>query len=86
MDTKPAGIIEIPNKETRDLYLAAALHSEGCRYLGIDRTDPTRMVFLFEGGDLADRVEREWFQGLLVGSLVSYSQSIRTMKTLIHQK
>jgi hypothetical protein len=80
----PKGIVEIPPKETRDLYLAAALHAEGCKYLGIDRTDPTRMVFKFEGGENADRIEREWYQGSCIGSYSVYSQSIRTMKTLIH--
>jgi len=85
MDTlKPQGVVVIPPKETKDLYLAAALHAEGCKYLGIDRTDPTRMVFRFEGGENADRIEREWYQQLCVGSYSSYAQSIRQMKSLIH--
>ena len=81
----PRGAVEILPKETKDLYLAAALHAEGCKYLGIDRSDPTRMVFKFEGGELADRVEKEWYQGNCVGCLSVYAQSIRVMKTLIHQ-
>ena len=85
MSTEPQGVVKTPLKETRDLYLAAALHAEGCKYLGVDKTDPTRMVFRFEGGDLADRVEREWYQGICVGELSKYAQSIRTMKTIIHQ-
>lgn len=84
--SSPKGIVEIPPKETKDLYLAAALHSEGCRYLGIDRSDPARMVFQFEGGELADRVETEWYQNICVGSLSSYASSVKTMKSLIHAR
>ena len=85
MDTlKPQGVVVIPPKETKDLYLAAALHAEGCKYLGINRTDPTRMIFRFEGGENADRIEREWYQQLCVGSYSAYAQSIRQMKSLIH--
>jgi hypothetical protein len=80
----PQGKVVTPPKETKDLYLAAALHSEGCKYLGIDKTDPTRMIFQFEGGELADTTERHWYQATCVGSLTSYAQSIRTMKSLIH--
>jgi len=83
-DLTPKGIVQVLPKETKDLYLAAALHAEGCNYLGIDRTDPTRMVFRFEGGDNADRVEKEWYQQRLVGSMSAYAQSIRQMKSLIH--
>lgn len=82
----PKGNITVPPKETKDLYLAAALHSEGCKYLGIDRSDPTRMVFRFEGGELADRIETQWYQGTCVGSLSVYSQSVKTMKSLIHNQ
>ena len=85
MDTlKPQGVVVIPPKETKDLYLAAALHAEGCNYLGIDRTDPQRMVFTFEGGENSDRVEQEWYQNRLVVSATSYADSIKRMKSLIH--
>src|SRR5512147_1253624 len=82
---EPVGVIkEAINKETKDLYLAAALHCEGVRFLGIDKSDRTRMIFKFEGGELADRVEREWYQGTLVVSASNYAASIRTSKSLIH--
>ena len=89
METKvsqqPIGVIkEAINQETKDLYLAAALHCEGCRFITIDKTDRTRMVFVFEGGDNADRVVRQWYEGNLVGALTSYASSIRQMKSLIH--
>lgn len=82
---QPAGIIkELVNKETKDLYLSAAFHAEGCKFLGIDKTDPTRMIFKFEGGELADRVETEWYQGTLLGIYSIYAASLRLMKSLIH--
>lgn len=83
----PQGVVikqDIPNKTTKDLYLAAAFHAEGCRLLGIDRTDPKRMVFSFAGGELPDRVEKEWYAGIAVGSYSVYAASLRTCKSLIH--
>lgn len=82
---QPQGVIvEVVNKETKDLYLSAAFHCEGCKYLGIDKTDRTRMIFKFEGGELADRIESQWYDGTLVVSAPSYAASLRLMKSLIH--
>lgn len=82
---QPAGVIkEVVNKETKDLYLAAAMQCEGCKFLGIDKSDRTRMVFQFEGGELADRVEKDWYQNVLVVSASAYAASIRMCKSLIH--
>lgn len=82
---EPVGLIkEAIEKPTKDLYLAAAFHAEGCRYLRVDKTDKTRMIFIFEGGENADRVEREWYAGTAVGSYTVYSASIRLMKSVIH--
>lgn len=83
--TQPAGvIIEAINKETKDLYLAAALDCEGVRFLEIDKSDRTRMIFKFEGGEFADRVERQWWDNTLVVSATSYAASIRKFKSMIH--
>lgn len=82
---EPQGLVkEAIRKYTKDLYLAAAFHCEGCKYVEIDRTDRTRMVFWFEGGDNADRVERDWYGGTLVVSATAYAASLRSMKSLIH--
>ena len=82
---EPIGVItELVRKETKDLYLAAAFHAEGCRYLEINKTDRTRMVFVFEGGENADRVERDWYAGTAIGSYTVYAASLRLMKSLIH--
>lgn len=83
--TSPVGVIqELVNKPTKDLYLAAAFMTEGCKYLSIDKADRSRMVFVFEGGELADRVEHQWYQGTLVVSATNYAASLRTCKSLIH--
>lgn len=82
---QPSGVIkEVVNKETKDLYLAAAFHAEGCKFLEIDKTDRTRMIFKFEGGELPDRVEKDWYQGTLLGVYPIYAASLRLMKSLIH--
>lgn len=82
--TLPAGIVKDIEKTTKDLYFAAALHAEGCKYIKVDKADPHRMVFVFEGGVNADRVEKEWYQSTLVVSATSYANSIKTMKSIIH--
>lgn len=82
---QPAGVIkEAISKRTKDLYLAAAMHCEGCPYEGVDKTDPTRMIFVFGGGENADRVEKEWFAQTLVVSANAYAASLRLMKSVIH--
>ena len=82
---EPTGVVkELVNKDTKDLYLAAAFHCEGCKYLEIDKSDRTRMVFWFAGGELADRVEQQWYSGTLVVSATSYAASLRLCKSLIH--
>lgn len=82
---QPIGTIkEVVNKETKDLYLAAALKTEGCKFLEIDKTDRSRMVFKFEGGELADRVERQWYEESLVVSATSFASALRICKSLIH--
>lgn len=82
---QPVGIVkEAISKQTKDLYLAAALKCEGCKFLEIDKSDRTRMVFVFEGGELADRVEREWYEETLVVSATHYASALRSCKSLIH--
>lgn len=85
---EPAGVIykqgDVPNKTTKDLGLASAMHVEGCRLIRVDKTDPRKQVFHFAGGDLADRVERQWYDGTHIVSSSNYYASIRLLKTLIH--
>lgn len=84
MTNEPTGKVEVPPKETKDLYLAAAMHAEGCEYIGVDKEDPHRMIFKFVGGDNPDRVEKEWYQNRLVVSATMYADSIKRMKSIIH--
>ena len=82
---EPIGVIvELVRKQTKDLYLASAFHTEGCKLQEVDKTDRTRMVFVFEGGELADRVEKQWYEGTLVVSATQYAASLRLMKSAIH--
>lgn len=85
LTNQPAGVVvEAIQKRTKDLYLAAAFHAEGCKFIEMDKADRTRMVFVFEGGENSDRVERQWNETTLVVSANSYAASIRHMKSLIH--
>jgi len=87
LPTNPQGLVikqDIPNKTTKALYLAAAMQCEGCRFLGLDKTDPKRMVFSYAGGELADRVEREWYADILVVSASRYAACLRAAKSQIH--
>jgi len=81
----PAGVVvEGIHKETKDLYLAAAFDAEGVKFVDVDKTDRTRMIFKFEGGEFADKVERQWWENTLVVSATAYAASIRRMKSCIH--
>lgn len=84
----PAGVIvksmDIPNKTTKDLGLAAALHVEGCRLIQVDKSDPKKQIFHFGGGENADRVERQWYDQTLIVCAPNYYGSLRLLKTLIH--
>lgn len=85
--TLPQGVVvknDIPNFTTKDLGLASALHSEGVRLIRVDRTDPKKQVFHFAGGELADRVERQWYDQTLVVCAPIFYSSIRMLKALLH--
>ena len=82
---EPIGIVvELVNKTTKDLYLAAAYQAEGCRFLNLDKSDRSRMVFEYAGGALADQVERQWNEATLVVSATVYAAAIRHCKSMIH--
>jgi len=80
----PTGVIKEIDKETKDLYLAAAMDCEGVKFVDLDKTDRTRMIFKFEGGEHADNVERQWWNNTLVVSATNYAASIRKFKSLVH--
>lgn len=80
----PTGVVQELDKETKDLYLAAAMDCEGVKFVDLDKTDKTRMIFKFEGGEHADNVERQWWNNTLVVSATGYAASIRKMKSLVH--
>lgn len=80
----PTGVVKEIDKETKDLYLAAAMDCEGVKFVDLDKTDRTRMIFKFEGGEHADNVERQWWNNTLVVSATNYAASIRKFKSLVH--
>jgi hypothetical protein len=80
----PTGIVKDLPKRTRDLYLAAALDCEGIRLINVDASDRTRMIFEFEGGEHANTVERQWWEGTLVVCAPAYAASVRKLKSLVH--
>jgi len=80
----PTGVVKELDKETRDLYLAAAMDCEGVKFVEVDKTDRTRMIFKFEGGEHANNVEMQWWNNTLVVSATQYAASIKKFKSLVH--
>ncbi len=69
---------------TRDMYLAAAMMAEGVKYLEADRTDPRKIIFVFEKTDEVSRIEQEWTNGTLVGLYTAMADALRRIKSIIH--
>lgn len=82
--------------KTSDVYLAAALLALQFPLVGINRTDPRRMVFDFReptpvSGSLGEMVrmgladvETMWANKTLHVNAFEYSEAIKRMKSLIH--
>lgn len=71
--------------KTKDFYLAAAILAMGAgKYVGVDKTIPQRMVFMFEGEDL-DKFQQEWNNKENEKRLLrDYADSLKGMKSIIH--
>lgn len=70
--------------QTSDLALASAI------YLfkpieSIDKSNPTRIVFSFERSNDLDCLVESFWRGELQGDLRKYFDSIKAIKSLIHQ-
>jgi len=76
--------MEIKEYTTRDMYLAAAFMAEGVKYLKADRTDPKKMLFVFEDNGEADRINAQWANATLVISATSFADALRRIKSIIH--
>ena len=70
---------------TSDIYLASAILSmQKGTYQGVDKTNPKRMVFIFEGTGL-EEFENNWDNRIDVAKLLrNYADSMRRMKSIIH--
>lgn len=78
-------VSELEELETKDIYLAAALHSLEIEYLGVDKTDCSHQKFRFRGKDLKFQ-EQQWINGMLIGNLSMFADSIRKFKSIIHSE
>jgi hypothetical protein len=65
---------------TRDFYLAATLVCLGMEMKGLDRTDPRRVVFLFEDHPQRHVWARAYFAGDLRVNPLNFAASIRALK------
>lgn len=71
--------------ETSDIALASAIYCKGGRVEAIDKTSPTRAVFLFERtSDLDALVQGFWSHSLSVEPL-AYFNSLKELKTRLYQ-
>lgn len=54
------------NFRTHDIQIAAVLLHENCRFLGVDRSDPKQIAFIFEDSEkLVRTLEHYWQNDLL---------------------
>jgi hypothetical protein len=70
--------------QTSDLGLAAALLTYGFELVGINKTDPRRVVFSFlNSGDLNNVVDSYW-NGNLRLSVLRYFENTKLLKSRIY--
>ncbi|GEM_PF-5781987 len=66
-----------------DLGLAASLRSIGFEFLGVDRTDPTRVVFLFKKNPALGEAVDFYFRGVLQVDALALITSLKVFKNLL---
>lgn len=70
--------------ETTDLGLAASLTASGFAVSNIDKSNPRRVIFVFENtGNLQEVIEQYWSNRLLLPASALLEQ-IRQLKTRIY--
>ena len=70
--------------KTNNLGLATALVAIGAKLVRIDKTTPTRAVFVFDNdGTIEQLVERYWSNSLEVSAL-TYFDTIKQMKSRLY--
>jgi Domain of unknown function (DUF5659) len=70
---------------TKDFYLSAFLITEGCDLLSHERTEGITTFQFRESGNLLNHVQAYYGLRALVNP-VSYGNSLRVLKSIIHQE
>lgn len=72
------------NYTTYDLGLSAALITIGCKLVGIEKTNPKRVLFIFQGEEeIEKKVESFWNNEMIV-SPRHYFDNIKMLKNRIY--
>lgn len=71
--------------QTHDLALAATLLEQSCSLIKLDKTNPRRVVFVFDGedGTVAEMVADYWKDHLTVNPR-TYFDTLKHLKTRIY--
>lgn len=74
------------NYKTSDLYWAAFLRVAGISLHNTEK-DGKKVIFVFEdpGGSIIKDLKEDFFMDRAKVQALSYSQSLKTLKALIHQ-
>ncbi len=70
--------------ETSDLGLATALVSSGNSLFSVDKSNPRRVIFIFnQTSELSDKVDQYW-SGQLHVAANSYMDHVKYLKAMIY--
>lgn len=70
---------------TTDINLASVCQTVGQKFLGLDKSNPDRIKFLFEATDDFESLLALHYQNELKISSLALLHNFRTFKNLIHQ-
>ncbi len=70
--------------QTSDFYLAAFLLTTGKKLVGLDRSDPKRVIFLFEDHEGCRELADQYWQGKEVKG-TDLVEAIRQLKARLYQ-
>ncbi|MDD4628258.1 MAG: DUF5659 domain-containing protein [Candidatus Peribacteraceae bacterium] len=68
---------------TPDLPTATVLLHKNCRFLGLDRADPKRAVFVFEDSEKLQRILREYWRDELLCPAQSLLSDFKRAKHIL---
>lgn len=78
----------MPNQkyETSDFYLAAFLRTKGVKLRNVDRTNPRRVVFIFETASSTTDLVDEYMMGASQVNPRMYASIIRQLKDILYHE